>query len=156
METLILVASMTGTAEILGEDILAGIAAGRATMLLAERADIGMVRDCSTLLVISSTYGNGEVPEPAKAFFERLEAEPMPDANLRFAVIGLGDKSLYPGTFANGGRLWDAMLAKKGFDRIVEPLFIDCSAMADPAEQSIAWVGSWLDTVSQASLDETQ
>lgn len=52
------------------------------------------------LIVVSSTYGDGEMPHSAQPFFDRLEAVTPDFAGSRFATFGLGD-SFYE-TFNEG------------------------------------------------------
>lgn len=145
MATLIVVATMTGTAEMVGEDILAAIGPERAQMLPAERVDLSAsLNGVETLLVVSSTYGNGEVPEPAKPLYAAIESANRLQGPVRYGVIGLGDKSLYPDTFARGGQLWDSLLADKGLARASDPLLVDCSTSQAISDESIAWVQTWL------------
>ena len=54
------------------------------------------------ILVISSTYGQGDVPDGSKSFYENLKNKPNLD-HLEFAVFGLGDMT-YKDTFAFGGK----------------------------------------------------
>jgi MioC protein len=144
MDTLIVVATMTGTAEMVGEDVQAAIGAERSRMVLAERAQLEDLDGVETLLLVSSTYGKGEVPEPAKPFYAMLEAAARLPALARFGVIGLGDRSLYPETFAQGGQQWDRLLHSRGIVRASAPLLIDCSTCQDLSDTSIAWVKGWL------------
>lgn len=144
MDTLIVVATMTGTAEMVGEDILAAIGPERAQMLPAERVDLNALNGLETLLIVSSTYGNGEVPEPAKPLYAAIESAHQLKGPVRYGVIGLGDRSLYPETFARGGQLWDSLLSDKGLARACDPLLVDCSTSQAVSDESIAWVQTWL------------
>lgn len=80
--------------------------------------DADLLPDLHTLLVLTSTYGNGDPPTNA----EELHAHLMEDApelpNLRFSVCGLGD-SVYT-HFAQCGKDFDRRLGELGATRIVD------------------------------------
>ena len=138
MHTLIVVSTMTGTAEMIAEDVAAALQATNVKMRLAENLASEEVRAAELVLVVSSTYGDGEVPEPAKRLFRELENGPRLDAQ-RFGVVGLGDHSLYAPTFAKGGQRWDEMLEGKGAARLAPLLTIDVASAADISAPAIEW-----------------
>jgi len=75
------------------------------------------------LVIITSTFGNGDPPSNAMFLLEHLsnpDHGPYPD--LSFAVCGLGDES-YP-RFCQAGKDFDAHLAARGAQRVVER--VDC------------------------------
>ena len=80
-----------------------------------------------TIILITSTYGNGEPPANAQDFFEYLEnlaneqSEPIL-SHLKYAVCGLGDRTFQ--NFANAGKLFDALFEKLGAHRMIQR--IDC------------------------------
>lgn len=147
MDLLILVVTMTGTAEMVAEDVVAAYGGEhQMRMALAERCSAEEVQNASNLLVISSTYGEGEVPDPGKPLFAALSQAPARLAHLRFGVISLGD-SVYADTFANGGRHWDRLLADAGAQRQAEPLLLDASAGEDFSARAVQWVAGYLQAV---------
>ena len=91
--------SQSGNAEALARD-LRKFAGGRGfAPALAEldSLDPAALQTMRHLLIICSTFGEGEPPDNARGFYERLmsdAAAPLP-AGLNFAVCGLGDSS-YP------------------------------------------------------------
>jgi sulfite reductase (NADPH) flavoprotein alpha-component len=74
--------------------------------------DLAAERD---FFVIVSTQGEGEPPEPAKLFFQRLYAESPDLSGMRFSVLALGDTA-YP-LFCKAGEDLDARLAALGAQR---------------------------------------
>lgn len=71
------------------------------------------------LLVICSTHGDGDPPEPATAFYEALMSGPPPKfADMRFAVLALGDSSYEH--FCTAGKRIDEQLAQLGGQRLTE------------------------------------
>lgn len=68
------------------------------------------------LLIVTSTYGDGEPPDNAKAFWEFLTSESAPKlARAKFSVLALGDTN-YP-KFCAFGKAVDERLEKLGATR---------------------------------------
>jgi MioC protein len=133
----LLVATMTGTAEMLAEDLVERFGAEHAMRLvLAEDTGPEACDPGTLLVVVSSTYGTGEVPTPAKPLFAQIEQLEL--AGHEYAVIALGDRN-YGETFAMGGRRWDAMLAARGARRLADPLVIDFVHGDDMTAMAIEW-----------------
>ncbi|MDO4997030.1 MAG: assimilatory sulfite reductase (NADPH) flavoprotein subunit [Neisseria sp.] len=75
------------------------------------------IADEQTLLLITSTQGEGEPPEEGISLHKFLFGKKAPQLNgLQFAVLGLGDSS-YP-KFCGAAREFDAQLAKLGGERL--------------------------------------
>lgn len=140
----LLVVTMTGTAQFLAEDLAPRLAAQFDVRLhLAEDVDASVFQGDAPLVVFSSTYGKGEVPDPGKPLYQALLAREAGLQRLHYGVVALGD-SIYAQTFANGGRLWDRALHAKGAVRLTPMLVLDASASGDPADALHAWLETWL------------
>lgn len=69
------------------------------------------------LLVVVSTWGEGDPPDNATAYYEAFMGEAMPKlAGVRFSVCGLGDTSYEH--FCKMGKDFDARLAALGAERV--------------------------------------
>lgn len=98
------------------------------------------------VLIIVSTYGEGDPPQPATGFFEFVEgrkAPKLPDA--RFAVLALGD-STYE-FYCQAGKRLDARFEELGAKRLATR--VDCDVDYDDA--AAAWTES---IVAQLAAEE--
>lgn len=87
------------------------------------------------LLVIVSTYGDGEMPDHAEPFWEDLRWNAPSLEGVAFSVLALGDSS-YP-DFCQAGKDIDARLEELGARRFYKR--VDCDVdVDDPFE---AWLG---------------
>jgi sulfite reductase (NADPH) flavoprotein alpha-component len=144
----ILFGSQTGTAENLAKRAAkeAGKRHFAATLLDMAQCDLAKLAAEKNLLVITSTYGDGEPPDNAKALHAALAAEvggagPSPRlANLRFSVCALGDKNYTQ--FCKCGADFDTFLEKLGATRVAPRA--DCDL--DYEEK----FNPWLDTALAA------
>ncbi len=124
-------ASQTGNSEALAarlqaELVLAGIAVQSACM---DDFPAGDLAGISNLVLISSTYGDGEPPDNGRALWDFLSEEPAPKlAHLHYAVCGLGDSSYEQ--FCQHGKNLDMRLAELGAQRLAGRL--DCDADHEP------------------------
>jgi len=131
----VLWASQTGNAEDLAGRLIdqlgaAGLAARLVNMNDCAISDLAE-RD---VLVVTSTFGDGEPPDNGADFWNRLRAPDAPElAGLRFAVLGIGDRSY--GQFCGHARSLDTRLAELGGDRMLDRS--DCEAHDE--ESLTAW-----------------
>lgn len=85
-------------------------------------------------LVVTSTTGQGDLPDSIAPLFHGIKDTVGFQPNLRYGVIALGDSS-YP-NFCNGGKQFDALLQEQSAQRVGEMLFIDASEHPEPESQS--------------------
>ena len=136
----ILWGSQTGTAESLAKQAAKeagkrGFAPTVIDMATTTTTDLSTTQN---LLVITSTYGDGEPPDNAKALHDALlspDAATVP-ASLRYTVCALGDTNYE--LFCQCGKNMDEALAKLGATRITER--VDCDVDYDDD------YAKWLDT----------
>lgn len=90
----------------------------------AEDYDVNDLSSVESLVFFGSTWGEGEPPESSWDFHDALiEGDSIDCANLKFAVVGLGDKEYE--LFCEFGKRVDAALEKNGGTRILDRLDLD-------------------------------
>ncbi|HEV3174753.1 MAG TPA: flavodoxin domain-containing protein [Stellaceae bacterium] len=140
----ILVGTMTGTAELVADEVKDTLAAeGLAAEVLAmDKLTPAAFERPGRFLVCTSTYGQGDVPDNARDFFAALETARPDLARVEYGVIALGDHT-YAQTFCFGGKRFDRLLASLGAKRLGEILLHDASAGTVPEEVAVEWVRRW-------------
>ncbi len=92
------------------------------------------------IAIVTSTYGDGEMPDNAQAFWEFIRNGSAPQlAHTQFAVLALGDSNYV--RFCEAGKLIDRRLEELGATRI-QPR-IDCDVDFD--KEGAAWFASLMD-----------
>ena len=115
----ILFGSQTGNAENLSKRIAkeAGKRGFAPTIQDLGKYATAQLASEAALLVVTSTYGDGEPPDNAKAFWEFLGGVAAPKlAQMKFSVLALGDSN-YP-KFCAFGKAVDERLEKLGAARV--------------------------------------
>lgn len=139
----IFVATMTGLAEMCAQETEQALrtAGLTAKILPMDGLNVDIINDFSALIIISSTYGHGDIPDNGQAFFEALSAVDSL-AGKNFAVYALGDRT-YSDTFCHAGEKWDALLAAKGATRIAPLERHDASAGTLAEDEAGRWAAGW-------------
>lgn len=139
MTLAILYGTETGNAEMLAEDIAAHLGDVPVTNLADfDPADF----DTGTLyLIVTSTYGDGELPASAKPFAEKMAAQSPDLTGLRFAVFGMGD-SAYPETFNFGGKRIEELLTAAGAMMLGERVTHDASGPDMAEDLALPWASA--------------
>ncbi len=92
----------------------------------------------STWLVITSTHGAGDYPENIQPFINELQKTPPNTANLKFAVIAIGDSSY--DTFCYAGLNVDHLLKDIGATPLSECFTIDIQTYPVPEDSAEEWL----------------
>jgi sulfite reductase (NADPH) flavoprotein alpha-component len=118
MPLTILFGSQTGTAEGLAKRAAkeAGKRGFATTVLDMGQTDAAKLATEKNLLVIVSTYGDGEPPDSAKALHTQLAAPGAALTTVRYSVCALGDTNYTQ--FCKCGQDFDAFLEKCGATRV--------------------------------------
>ena len=91
----ILYATQTGNAETAAKrlQLLAKNQGFNVNLVEMNCHDITSFRLLRNVAIVTSTFGNGEVPEMGIDFWEELKSSKVEMVNLRYGLIALGDKS---------------------------------------------------------------
>ncbi|MCC5854038.1 MAG: flavodoxin domain-containing protein, partial [Alkalimonas sp.] len=111
----ILYGSQTGNARHVAEQLAAEAKAKQWTVNLLDMADYkaNQLKNEQFLTIVTSTYGEGEPPENAEAFYKFLFSKKAPKLpQLKYAVLGLGDTSYE--FFCKTAQDFDQRLAELG------------------------------------------
>jgi sulfite reductase (NADPH) flavoprotein alpha-component len=142
----ILYGTESGNAEGVGADLKKAAARQGFAAKLLDMAEVSPadLADHANLLVVASTWGEGDPPERAAEFYAALMAEDAPRFDgVRFAVLALGDSSYV--NFCEVGRRLDARLEALGGERIAPR--VDCDL--DYEAPAAAWSGSALEELAR-------
>ena len=150
MQVNILVGTMTGTAQLCAQEMELALDDGEtqvATLMMDELDSTVFSRE-GVFLICTSTYGQGDVPDNARALYEDLKARRPDLSHVRYGVFGLGDRT-YAETFNFGGKRFDELLAELGAQRIGERHTHDASSGVLPEETALEWCQDWLGRVRE-------
>ena len=151
MKLTLLVGTMTGTAQLVAQELELGWDDGEVQVetLLMDKLDSGVFEREGIFLIVTSTYGQGDVPDNAKALYEDLKSKRPDLSRLRYGVFGLGDRT-YAETFNFGGKRFDDLLGELGARRIGERVQHDASSGVLPEETAEQWGQGWLALAKEA------
>ncbi|MEM7442182.1 MAG: flavodoxin domain-containing protein [Pseudomonadota bacterium] len=146
----IYVGTMTGTAELVAQEIEDWLAEndGDAEIVLMDDLDHTAFEEEGPILICTSTYGQGDVPDNAQALFDALSKVRPSLGHVQFGLIGLGD-STYQQTFCFGGKRFDKLLGELGATRIGEAFYHDASSGDLPEEDALEWFKSWVPQITE-------
>ena len=108
------------------------------------------LKDEQDLLIITSTYGEGDPPQPAADFFEFVEGRKAPRLeHVRYAVLALGD-STYE-RYCEAGKRLDRRFEELGAFRL-HPR-VDCDIDYDQPASASAWTEALLSTLTASASE---
>lgn len=137
----------SGNSELVAEELARSLKRTHAvtTLDLAELEVADLPTD-RLLLVVCSTYGDGELPSSARTFHRQL-LDTAPDlTGLRYAMFGLGDHS-YASTYSQGSEILDSAFAGLGARRVGEYGRHDAGGSEAAPELAVEWVRRLLNAV---------
>jgi MioC protein len=151
MKITILVGTMTGTAQLCAQEMELALDDGETEVktVMMDGLDGSVFSGDGVYLICTSTYGQGDVPDNARALYEDLKAKRPNLSGVRYGVFGLGDRT-YAETFNFGGKRFDEILAELGARRIGERHMHDASSGILPEETALEWCRDWLAKVKEA------
>jgi sulfite reductase (NADPH) flavoprotein alpha-component len=142
----ILYGTETGNSRELAKSLAATLHEQGLAASLSDLSDykVRQLKDEQDLLFIVSTYGEGDPPQPAVAFFEFLEGPRAPKlADVRYSVLALGDSTYEK--YCEAGKRIDRRLEELGASRISPR--IDCDI--DYEEPAATWSATLADLLAK-------
>ena len=135
----ILFGTQTGNSEAIAEDMskIANDAGFRAKVNSLDNITMDILGNMENVAIITSTYGEGEMPDNAQLFWDALSANTAPNlSNIKYSVLALGDTGYEE--FCHAGKLIDTRFEQLGATRIQDR--VDCDV--DYEELSEKWTSS--------------
>ncbi|MFZ2449347.1 MAG: sulfite reductase subunit alpha [Methylovulum miyakonense] len=136
----ILYGSQTGNAEAVANDAatIAKTHGLKPIVKSMDEVEIDALNAMEYLLIITSTYGEGEMPDNAQLLWDAVTSDAAPKLpDIKYSVLALGDTSY--DLFCQAGKDWDMRLSELGATRIYDRT--DCDVdFEEPAQH-------WLTTV---------
>lgn len=145
-DLLLIFGTQTGNAEELAEDAghLAETFDLNPTVIDMEDISLETLSSAKRLIVICSTWGEGEQPVNAEDLYESVqESEGGSMEGVSYAVLALGDTAFE--FFCESGKEWDAILEEKGGSRVNNR--IDCDLDYD--DYAADWIHATLEIMKQ-------
>lgn len=138
----ILVGSQMGAAEYVAEQVAEALVQAGYDVQLHLKPELDHLTRCNTWLIITSTYGAGDLPDNIQPFADQL-AQDQADLNtLFYAVITLGDSSY--DTFCLSGQYLSKLLLNKGAKQLLANLEIDAQQPKLPEEYALNWLPNFI------------
>ena len=135
--------TQTGTAEELAFDIekLSKEKGFKSEVFELDDITMDQLKQINKLLIVTSTTGDGEVPDNGLTFWEQLSSlTELNISNLKYGVLALGDSSHYD--FCNAGKIIDEKLKDLGAIRIIDRQECDFDT-----EGSMEWSEKFLNLI---------
>ncbi len=150
--SLILYGTVTGNAELLANQLAAKLRDRGMTVRVRDMAHCqpSVLTEVSCVLMVISTYGDGEPPEDAAPFCEALmQSSNLDLRGVKFSVLALGNTTY--DQFCKCGRDLDAAMERRGGTRLFPR--VDCDAdYHGPAEHWFDGVAATLQHGERAAL----
>jgi sulfite reductase (NADPH) flavoprotein alpha-component len=111
-----------------------------------DQVEIAQFADFSHLLIITSTYGEGAMPDNAEMLWEAANSDAAPQLpNLHYSVLALGDTSY--DLFCQAGIDWDNRLQALGAKRVLDR--VDCDVDFEHAAET--WISEVMPIMAEGA-----
>ena len=134
----ILVGSQMGAAEYVAEQVAETLVQAGYDVKLHLKPELDHLNPTHVWLVITSTYGAGDLPDNIQPFADQLAQDRRDLTTLSFAVITLGDSGY--DTFCDAGHKLARLLSESGAKPLLTTLEIDAQDPQLPEDTALAWL----------------
>ena len=110
---------------------------------LFNQAELADIQHQTSLLVVTSTHGAGELPENIQPLFQQLAESNLDFSQMKFGVIGLGSSDY--DTFCNAVNIVEEALSSLGATQVCESLRIDVLNDFDHDSSAEAWLPNFIE-----------
>jgi len=146
----IIVGSQMGSSEYVADQLNDVLIDKGYTCQVHEQPNFEQIPSNNTIwLICTSTHGAGEFPDNLQDFISDLNKE-INFIGLSYSVIGLGDTSY--DNYNKAAKDIDHLLKTKQAKQIKPVLEIDAMDENLPEDIAIAWLPSWLTSISENKL----
>lgn len=135
----IFVGSVYGNAQQVAEDVGSMMSEQGLEVEVFTDPSLGDFEQASSVLVISSTTGQGDIPPNLEFFIQDLRDQFPLMEQKPFAVVALGDSS-YGETYCGAGRQIFDLLTELQGKPIADLLEMDACETLEPEVEVLAWV----------------
>lgn len=139
MQITLLYGTETGNTEMLCDDLSDALSADHEIEITNLQDIEPQDLDASTFhIFVCSTYGEGELPQSALPFMEKLTDTKPNLKGVRFSMFGFGDTA-YDETYNNGSKVLADALIENGAKMIGPRGLHDASGLDDAEEIALPW-----------------
>jgi len=141
----ILVGSQMGAAEYAAEQVAETLEKAGYEVKLHLTPDLTLITRNSIWLVVTSTYGAGDLPDNIQPFVDQLAQDQTDLTTVSYAVITLGDSSY--DTFCLAGKKISDLFASLGGRLLLPGLDIDVLTAELPEDQALVWLPKFIQSL---------
>ncbi|MDP5031461.1 MAG: flavodoxin domain-containing protein [Paraglaciecola sp.] len=135
----IFVGSVYGNAQHVADEVKAALVDEGLSATVYNDPSVSDFQQASSVIVVSSTTGMGDVPPNLEFFIQDLRDQMPLMANKPFAVAGLGDSS-YGETYCGAGNQIFSLLEELQGNPIADLLEVDACETLEPEVEVVEWI----------------
>ncbi|ALS33495.1 hypothetical protein PTRA_a2397 [Pseudoalteromonas translucida KMM 520] len=139
----IFVGSVYGGAERLSDEVATTIEQAGHGVTVFNEPVLSDIQSASHILIITSTTGQGDVPDNLADFYNQLNSTFPMLTDKPFGIIAMGDRS-YGDTFCGAGRSFDELLRDLQAKPVGNRLEVDACEDFEPWPVVEPWLTTWL------------
>lgn len=134
--------STLGNAEEVAEALCESLENEDASLDIFHGPNLDEVKDYSYWLIVTSTYGAGDIPDNLLPLFQTIIDKNLDLSHVKFGIVGLGDSNY--DTYCHAVDKATQILKDHFATEIVSPVKIDVTTTMDPESVAEEWLPSFL------------